>query len=182
MSAIADRYRSLAADLTTRIAAVPADRWDSPSPCEGWTARDVLHHLLEAHRTLPAMAGVIVPAGPSADDDPLGAWEAARDGVQAVLDDPAQAHREFDGLLGPTTVQESLDRFLCLDLLVHGWDIARATGTDEHLDPAEVDRVYTDALALGDTIRRPEVCGPPVPVPADADPQTRLLAHLGRRP
>src|ERR671916_324336 len=50
MSDIADRYDRLAADFASTIAAVPDDAWSSPSPCEGWTARDVVAHLVDNHR------------------------------------------------------------------------------------------------------------------------------------
>ncbi len=75
-----------------------------------------------------------------------------------------------------------MDRFLGIDLLVHGWDIARATGQDETLPDAEVARVYADVVELGDSLRAEGVCGPAVEVPADAPAQDRLLAFLGRTP
>lgn len=71
---------------------------------------------------------------------------------------------------------------LGLDLLVHGWDIARATGQDETLPAQEVHRVYGDALSLGDNLRLDGVCGPAVEVPDDASEQDRLLGLLGRTP
>ena len=102
--------------------------------------------------------------------------------VEAVLDDPALAGHEYDGLLGRTTVGTTIDRFLGFDLVVHGWDLARATGQDETMDPAEVERIWAMAESLGDNLRRSGVCGPEVPVPADAPLQDRLLGLLGRDP
>src|ERR687894_75782 len=46
MSAIADRYRRLADDFATTVAAVPEDRWGDQSPCEDWKARDVVSHVV----------------------------------------------------------------------------------------------------------------------------------------
>ncbi len=69
-----------------------------------------------------------------------------------------------------------------MDLLVHGWDIARATGQDETLPAHEVTRVYADAVSLGDNLRSEGVCGPAVEVPDDASDQDRLLALMGRTP
>lgn len=182
MTEISERYRSLAAEFTRRVEAVPAERWDHPSPCAGWSARDVLQHMLDSHRDMPGYAGLSLSIERSADDDPRGAWVEARDGMQALLDDPDRAGRGFQGYFGRTSLQEAVDRFLCFDLLIHGWDLARATGQDETLPPQEVRRVYSDALRLGDDLRIEGVCGPAVDVPDDAAEQDRLLGLLGRRP
>lgn len=182
MTAISDRYRFLASEVTRRVAAVPPDRWDNPSPCDGWTARDVLQHLIDSHRNMPAYAGLTVELTRSVDDDPVAAWAEARDAMQKLLEDPARAGAEYDGYFGRTTVQQTVDGYLGFDLLIHGWDIARATGQDETLPAAEVERVYRDAQALGDNLRQAGVCGPPVDVPDDAPLQDRLLAFLGRTP
>jgi uncharacterized protein (TIGR03086 family) len=65
---------------------------------------------------------------------------------------------------------------------VHTWDLARATGGDEHLDPLEVERVLGAVRGLGPAARSPGVFGPEVTVPAGADRQSQLLAFTGRRP
>lgn len=182
MTDISQRYARLAAELTHRVDAVPAERWDDPSPCPGWSARDVVRHLLDSHRTMPEQAGVQLTWEASVDDDPIHAWGQARDAMQALLDDPERAGREYDGYFGRTTVQETVDRFLGFDLLVHAWDLARATGLDETLPEDEVRRTYAEAVEWGDSLRMEGVCGPPVTVDADAPEQDRLLAFLGRRP
>ncbi len=115
------------------------------------------------------------------DDDPLGAFVSSRDQVQADLDDPARAETEFDGYFGRTTFAEAIDRFLCFDLAVHGWDLARATGQDERIDPMELPRPWECVELFGDSIRGEGLCGPAVEPPPDVDEQTRLLAYLGRR-
>ncbi len=182
MTEISDRYRSLAAEMTRRVEAVPADRWDNPSPCEGWTARDVLRHVVDNARSVPAYGGVEVELHRSVDDDSVGAWIEARDALQDVLDEPARAQAEYDGFFGRTSVEKTVDAFGGFDLLVHGWDIARATGQDETLPPEEVKRVHAMAQGLGDSLRTEGVCGPAVPVGEDASEQDRLLALLGRQP
>ncbi|MHC3366308.1 maleylpyruvate isomerase N-terminal domain-containing protein [Rhodococcus aetherivorans] len=60
----ARHYRELAAKFTTRVEAVPADRWDAPSPCEGWTARDVLRHVVDTQRQIVTVVGLELPACP----------------------------------------------------------------------------------------------------------------------
>lgn len=177
----ADRYRRLGALFTQRVAAVPSDRWDSPSPCAEWTARDVLRHVIDSETTFPAKVGIDIPAGPSVDDDPVAAWEYTRDALQETLDDPEKADREYDGGMGKSSLAASIGSFFCIDLVVHGWDIAHATGTADTI-PGD-DLTFVDAFAkkMGDMMRSPSAFGPALDVPADADEQTKVLAYLGRQ-
>jgi uncharacterized protein (TIGR03086 family) len=180
MTDIADRYRRNAAAFTEKVAAVPPDRWSDPSPCEGWDARDVVRHVVDTQGMFLGFVGRELGDIPSVDDDPLAAWEAARDAVQADLDDPDRAGVEFDGFTGRATFAEAVDRFLASDLPIHGWDLARATGGDEVIDPAEVERGLVSYPQFAELLRSPGVCKPPVESAPDADDQTRLLNFLGR--
>jgi uncharacterized protein (TIGR03086 family) len=182
MSDISWRYSALARELTRRVDAVPVGRWDDQSPCEDWTARDVLQHLIDWHRDMPGHAGHPLVFEKSVQDDPHAAWVEARDAMQALLDDPERAAMEYDGMFGRTSVEKTVDNFLGLDLLIHGWDIARATGQDEKMPEEEVSRVSEFVESLGDSLRMGGVCGPAVPVRVDASDQDKLLATLGRHP
>jgi len=181
MTDTSDRYRALAAAMTERIAAVPDDGWDAPTPCEDWTVRDLVGHLVDTTGMFFGFIGEEPPAGPSVDDDPAGAFAAARDAMQAALDDPAIAGKEYDGAFGRTTFSRSVDGFICADLVVHGWDLARATGQDEHLDPDEVHRVHEALKPMDEKMRGPGAFGPKIGPPPGADEQTELLCFLGRQ-
>ena len=181
MSETSDRYRKVAADFTERAVAVPDEGWDRPSPCEGWVARDVVGHVVEAAQRFLGRVDVTLPPGPSAKDDPVGAWMAARDGVLAALDDPATASREYESAMGPTTLEKTIGMFGVGDVLVHTWDLARATGLDERLDPDEVHRLFAVMEPNDELMRQGTAFGPRVPVDPDADEQTRLLAFTGRQ-
>ncbi|MCX5043572.1 TIGR03086 family metal-binding protein [Aldersonia sp. NBC_00410] len=177
-----DRYRRLARTLDERVRAVPAERWDAPSPCEGWSARDVLGHVIETERQfLAGQGGIDLPAGPDVAVDPVAAWQHTSSAIQAVLDDPAQGGKEYEGVFGRTTIADSLATFYAFDLVIHGWDIAKATGTDERIPAQDLALVKGFTDALGDNVRRDGVCGPAIEPPARADEQTRLLAYLGRK-
>lgn len=177
----ADLYRRLAAGLTARVDAVPADRWENPSPCEGWTARDVLAHIVDTQAQMVGVVGLSIPDGPSVTADPAGAWRHTRDAVQAILDDPAKAGLEYDGHFGRTDLASTFRTFYCFDLVVHGWDIARATGLDETIPELDLDLLDGVIAQLGDSLHTDGVCGPALETPADADRTTRTLAALGRR-
>jgi len=78
------------------------------------------------------------------------------------------------------TFESAIDRFANFDLVVHRWDLARATGLDDTMPPDEVARLSSEVAGFGDAARSPGVFGPEIDVPADADPQTKLLGQLGR--
>jgi uncharacterized protein (TIGR03086 family) len=181
MSEIADRYRRLSGEFADKVSLVSPERWSSPSPCEGWTARDVVVHVVESHGIFFGLVDRPFERTVSLDDDPAGALRQAIAQTQAELDDPARASAMFEGFFGPMSFEGAIDRFVCFDLVVHGWDIARATGLDESIAPAEVDKLRATAEAFGDALHQPGVCGPSVDVAPDADDQTKLLALLGRR-
>jgi TIGR03086 family protein len=182
MSAVADRYRKLADQMQARIAAVPADLWSSPSPCEDWTARDVVKHLVETPAMFFGMIDQPAPSGgPSVEDDPLGAFVHVRQATEAALDDPAVAERGFDGFMGHSTFEQAIDRFQSADLVIHQWDLARAVGQDETLDSGEVHGLFEAMKPMDKMLRSPGAFGPKVEPPAGADEQTQLLCFLGRR-
>jgi len=178
VSEIADRYRRLAAAFADTIAAVPADRWSAPSPCEGWTAEDVVRHVAA---TPNLFFGFIDEPAVELPDDPVAAFERSRTAMQRALDDAATAATEFDGFFGRTTFEAAVDRFVNFDLVVHRWDLARAAGLDATIPEDELARLEATARGFGDAARSPGVLGPEVEAPADADRQTKLLAYLGRR-
>jgi uncharacterized protein (TIGR03086 family) len=182
MESPADRYRRRAAAFAEVIAAVPADRWASRSPCPDWTALDVVRHVVESQATFLNFVESAMPPGPAVDDDPLGAFVHATGTIQANLDDPDVAGRTFEGMMGTQTFTQAVDRFLSFDLVVHRWDIARATGGDESIDPGDVEALQASAESMGAAMRGPWAFGTEVPVADDANPQERLLAFLGREP
>src|SRR6476660_8471612 len=97
MSEISKRYQKVSEQFTRRVRAVPDEAWNNPAPPEGWVARDVVRHLVEwVPGFFLSFAGLELPTGPSVDDDPVAAWKVLDDALQAALDDPDVAAREFD--------------------------------------------------------------------------------------
>ncbi|MGW8528155.1 TIGR03086 family metal-binding protein [Nocardiopsis sp. NPDC055824] len=181
MSDISERYARLSDAFASTVAAVPDDRWTAPSPCEGWTARDVVRHVVDTQGMFLRLVGRDLGDIPSVDADPAAAWDAARAVVRADLDDPELADAGYDGYFGPTTFARSVDQFLSFDLVVHRWDLARAAGLDDRLDPEDVRWAHGNTAAFGDSMRGNGVCGPELTPPEGADAQTRFLAFVGRR-
>jgi uncharacterized protein (TIGR03086 family) len=182
MNAVADRIAHLSDQFEAVISKVSPDAWSNPSPCSEWTARGVVRHIVDVHGMMLRPLERRLSAAPDVDDDPLGAFQAARADVATVLAEPQLAGTEYDGLFGRAVVEETIDGFLGFDLVVHRWDLARATGQRTHIEDDEVARIAVQAEHLGDALRTPGVCGPPVEVPAEASPADRLLGLLGRDP
>lgn len=177
----AERYHRLSEILTEKIAAVPPDAWGNQSPCEQWTARDVVDHVVEVHGIFWSLVNRSAVDHPSVDEDPLGAFVAVRDQMRADLADPEKVTQEYDGLLGRSTFGDSIDGFVCFDLVIHGWDLSRATGQDESIDPRDVEREQAKVEMLGKQMLENGVIAAPVTPPPDASAQDRLLSALGRQ-
>ena len=155
--------------------------WDVPSPCEGWSARDVVAHVLETQRAFLDRQGL--DAGPEPDlTDPAAAWRAQRAHVTSVLGDDGVAAREYDGYFGPTTIAATIADFYGWDLVVHGSDVARATGQAWSVSEAEAAALHATADGWGPALHSEGVCADAVPVGDDASATDRLLARLGRDP
>ncbi len=182
MTTTSERYAKLAGQMAARLAAVPADGWDAATPCEGWTVRDLLDHLIDSPAHFFGRIGLPpLPSGPDRGEDPVGAFTHVTDAVVATLEDPAQAGTEFDGPMGTQTFEGAVNQFLCGDLVIHQWDLARATGQDETLDADEVAAMHEAIAPMDDFIRGPGIFGPKVEPPPGADAQTAFLSFLGRR-
>lgn len=181
----ADDYREIAERFTALVEAVPDDAtWEQQSPVPEWTARDVVRHLVDWFPGfLEGGTGRTLPQGPTVDDDPVAAWRTMSDGVQALLDDPASADTTLrNPHIGEIPLPEAIRRFFTADVFMHTWDLARATGQDETLDPRRCAELFEGMQPLDDLLRSSGQFGPRVEVPADADVQTRLLAFIGRDP
>ncbi len=154
--------------------------WDAASPCEGWTARDVVAHIVETERDHFARHQVELGDPPDVGTDPAAGWRAHDQAVRRVLADHAVTGREFDGFFGPTTVGAMFLQVYGFDLIVHRWDIARSAGRDERFTDAELDTLEAAIAGFGEHLYADGICRPAIDVPAGADRQTRVLAALGR--
>ena len=124
MSEISERYARRASAFAEKVAAVSEDQWAAPSPCEDWTARDVVGHVVQSQGMFLGFVGREMGEHPSVDDDPEGAVRAVTGRIQQDLEDPELAAQTFEGFMGTQAFEASVDQFLAADLLIHGWDLA----------------------------------------------------------
>lgn len=177
----AERHREVAGVFAERVRGTTD--WDVPAPVEGWDARAVVEHLTTWFPAFLAGSGVAFPPQPSAADDPVAAWEGQTAAVQALLEDPAVADAPIDNPhIGSMTLGQATDMIYTTDVFLHTWDLARATGQDDRMDPQVCAGLVEGMAGVEDSMRSSGQYGPPVPVPDDADPQTRLLGFIGRDP
>lgn len=182
MDEITERFDRIAGRFTEVVRGVPDDRWDDPSPCEGWSARDVVGHLAEWIPGFFGEHGVEFGPVPSVADDPVGAWEAVRAPIAAALADPDRAARMVSTPFHTMSLAETIDMIVIGDVFTHTWDIARATGQDEALDPDQLQRMVVGMGKIPDEVLRGGgMFGPALEPPEGADEQTRFLAFVGRR-
>lgn len=186
MSAIptepAERHRVIARHFS-EIARGTRD-WDGPSPVSEWAARDVVRHLVEwLPGFLASGSDVRLPAGPSPDEDPVGAWQAHADAVQAVLDDPETPGRTFTNRhTGEHPLDRAIDQFYTSDVFMHTWDLARASGQEPGLDPDTCAEMLAGMEPLDEMLRASGQYGPKVEAADDLSAQDRLMAFVGRDP
>lgn len=168
---------------------VPADEWDRPSRCEGWSNLDVLGHLSTALGMGASLLKGEQPTWPEADrpadlvtGDPVAFYQqaaaACRDGLEG-----ADLDLEMDTPMGTRTVADRL-AFPAVDLFVHAWDIGRAVDLDVTIpdDVIEFAHGYLDPIPA-EMMRGPNgAFGPEVDAPADATPTEAFLAWTGRAP
>ena len=189
-----DLYEAFDRAITSTAAIVKTvclDQAGGPTPCTEWDVRDLLNHLIgtlwlcEALFSDRAPRHPMAPGGlPGADlagEDPAAAYaEASAAALTAASagDTLTRVHTTPLGHMpGP-----ALAGFTTLDILVHGWDLAKATGQPGALDDALAAHVLAFAeQAITPGSRAPRI-GPALPVAVNAPLTDRLVAFLGRQP
>lgn len=177
----AELYRGATARAVAVARGIRRDQLDQPTPCAEWSVQDVLDHLAGGTRFLGAALGADASEPPSpATVDDLAAGFA--DCLERLDDPNALTHRSMSPLgFEWSGLEATAGTFM--DVLVHTWDLAAATGQDRTLDPELVEVCV--AMFLPDMPERGRaagIIGPAVAVAPDASAQDRLLGALGRQP
>ena len=180
MTEITDRYRRVADGFSSRLDGIAPLQWAALTPCTDWTVRDLVGHVIGTHRAVYGNLSGEAALGVDTAGDLGAQWRAARAAIAGALDDPAQAGTVVGGMFGEQPFESLVSRLLCTDTLVHTWDLARATGQDETLDPGATASASEFLTPIDEAIRRPGGFAPKLTSPPDADEQTRFLNFCGR--
>lgn len=160
--------------------AVGADQIDAPSPCEGWSVRDVVAHVIDGNHR---MAGTTPPspAELATRDDLARAFAESARAAQESFAAPDGLTRTIDMRLGTLPARVVIG-MRTTDLLVHAWDLARATGQPTDIDPELAEEAWTAAQTrVTDDLRGPgRPFGPAQPCGESRPMSDRLAAFLGR--
>jgi uncharacterized protein (TIGR03086 family) len=163
---------------------VPTNAWDNDSPCEGWTARDVLAHqcaVLDALATIARTGEWARPVTANPPDDPLSRWEKTRQGLTTALCRPGVMEREDRYWFGSMDMATFVS-YVQWDPLTHAWDVATAAGVEVDL-PQELCRISFNLIGeRADWFRQTGRIGPQVQVAEDASIVDRYLGLVGRQP
>jgi uncharacterized protein (TIGR03086 family) len=176
-----DLYRSATGRAIEVAEGVAPEQLGLPTPCREWDVQALLDHMVGGTEyLLAAMDGrAPVPAtGTTAAD--------YRAGVAAVLEGlthPGALERTCTSPLGFEWPVGQAVAGTFMDVLIHTWDLARATGQDTDLDPALVDACSAMFLPeMPERGREAGIIGPAVDVGPAASPQAQLLGAMGRAP
>ena len=166
---------------------VPDSALDAPTPCADTPVAGLLDHLVGLSEGLRAAAAK-EPAGPPAGASAAHLAPDWRPALPGRLDALVAAWRDPDAARGRTVaggVEMSAEEVAVVtldELVLHGWDLARATGQPYEPDPADVAAILPFVAAFGSPEGTPGLFGPAVAVPDDAPAFDRVLALSGRDP
>jgi uncharacterized protein (TIGR03086 family) len=174
------------------VAGVAGEQQELPTPCTAWNVDALLHHIIgtnwmfagfaegkqfsEEETTTPAMA-----SGSGSNGDAADAYRRSSEALKQAWRAPGRIEQSYQLPFGELPGEAVLG-IHTMELVQHGWDLARATGQEAHYDPAVV--------AVADDVARrlfPGARGPGVPIAAevpvsqDAPHIDRLAGFLGRK-
>jgi len=186
MARLIDLHGTAMAEFDRRVREVGLTDWALPTPCADWDVHDLVDHLTTEQLWVPPLLGGarIEDVGDRFDGDNLGeepaaTWSVVSREARTAWLAPSALESTVHLSFGDAPAEVYLWQ-MTFDLAVHAWDLARAIGADETIDPelAEELRAWSADQDFGP--------GPmfdaPVRVGPDVSAQDRLLAHTGRTP
>jgi uncharacterized protein (TIGR03086 family) len=170
----------------TIVGRIAGDQLDLASPCDPWSVRELLDHVVSGNywaaelgtgKTIDDVGGRL--DGDTLGPDPQAAYRESSRLAAAAFDAPGAMDAPCAVSYGPVPGSVYCGHRI-IDVAVHGWDLARATGPDETIAPDLVDTIAAVVAPQLDMLNGSGMFGTAVAVDARADAQTRLLAQLGR--
>jgi uncharacterized protein (TIGR03086 family) len=168
------------------VEGVTPDQFDMPTPCDGWSVSELLNHVVSGNLWAAELAtGKTIEEvgdrldGDTVGDDPHAAYQASAQLAAAAFNAPGAMDAPCAVSYGPVPGSVYCGHRI-IDVAIHGWDLAKGTGQDTTIDPELVEALTAIVAPQIDMLTGSGAFGTTVGVAATADPQTRLLAQLGR--
>ena len=162
---------------------VRPDQLDLRTPCDEWDVRALLVHTVDViERVTGAVTGQAPEPGDESSDLAaiVAAYDRAAEASARAWQEPGVLDRELQASWGPTP-GDRICRLNLADTVVHGWDVARATGQPYAVDSQSLDAVH-DFVHSFSADGTPGLFGPRVPVPDTAPLLDRVIGMAGRDP
>ncbi|WP_285481683.1 TIGR03086 family metal-binding protein [Amycolatopsis sp. NBRC 101858] len=184
-----DRFLLASNGFEHHLRAVPPDGWHAPTPCTEWDIRALVNHMTRGNLNYVGLLRgatreefLAARDDDALGDDPVAAFTASVRACAAAFAETGALDRVVDYPLGKLTGRRAL-AVRTADSTVHTWDLARALGADDALDPglvAWIDESYDDIFA--GLALNPRVFADAPPTAPGASRQDRLLTRFGRDP
>jgi uncharacterized protein (TIGR03086 family) len=166
-----------ASEWTTSKVAGATSKLDAGTPCDQWDVRTLLNHMLDTQNYFvgAARGEDVSPPAPNPPellgDDPRADFERGRSDMLTTYGAPGVIEKT-----GPSL------GIAFSDQLLHGWDLAQATGQDATMPEGLPDAAFEMIHGRFTDDQRKGVFKPEIDVPVDAPAQDKLLAYTGRKP
>ncbi|EHR53139.1 TIGR03086 family protein [Saccharomonospora marina XMU15] len=189
MSELKEPISRAAREFAEIVRAVPADKLAAATPCEEYDVRGLCNHLLFWMPRLLAAAAKRPPEplgeGERAAELVVGDWAdlLAAEAVELAeaLRDPA-AWQGSTSIAGGDLPAAMVGRMALCELVVHGWDLATATGVPARYESGAAEAAEQVMREIGEQGRQLKAFGPEVPLGDDASVLDRVVALSGRDP
>ena len=183
---IAAVHRDALATTRQFVAGVGDDQWDLATPCDGWNVRDLVNHIVAGNLWAAQLGSgrTIADVGTDLDgdvlgSDPVAAYDLSAESAAAVFEMPGALDAPCAVSYGPVP-GEVYAGHRVIDVLIHGWDVASATGQPTEIDPQLIDACWQVVRPQLSLLQGSGAFGVECADHLDNDPQKSLLAALGR--
>ncbi|WP_330247197.1 MULTISPECIES: TIGR03086 family metal-binding protein [unclassified Streptomyces] len=183
-----DRHAEALQLFTDRVHAVRDDQWSASTPCTEWFVRDLVTHLTSEQLWVPPLlteGRTVAQVGDAFDgdvlgDDPVTVWDRAAAEARKAFAAPGALKRTVNLSYGDSAADAYCAQMVS-DAVVHSWDLSRAIGADERLPEDLVEFTRREVGPYVKGLSQTGLFARPVKTEKGADPQTELLALLGRQ-
>ena len=189
---IIELYKGATQYMLPILRGIKPDQLTSATPCSEWNVQSLINHQIKVADYLHAVIGESGPldytsmfsvAGPLPSEGAEAAFEASTNRVLSVLETPVALDKVVDTGMPTGAIPAGMfARFPFSDIVVHMWDLAKATNQDASMDSSLAEAAYNVLVPAVEGARQGGAFGPEVQVPINARIQDKLLGLSGRQP